>query len=70
MTGEPDRFGLHDDIQTAWAYLPPAMLTAERQTMTIFLARLQQDYGSVAGFAAAAGITGPALHRLRDALLE
>jgi protein-tyrosine phosphatase len=61
--------GGHDDTQTAWAYVPPAMLTADRQTMTAFLTRIMQAHGTPDGFATANGITSATLRRLRDNLL-
>lgn len=61
--------GGHDDTQTAWAYVPPAMLTADRETMTAFLAGIIRAHGTTDRFATAAGITSITLHRLRDNLL-
>jgi protein-tyrosine phosphatase len=61
--------GGHDDTQTAWAYVPPAMLTADRLTMTTFLDRIQQAHPTADNLAAAIGITGPSLQHLRGSLL-
>jgi protein-tyrosine phosphatase len=61
--------GAHDDTQTSWAYVPPAMLTADRRTMTAFLARFTLAYGTPDRFAAATGIARITLRRLRDNLL-
>lgn len=61
--------GTPDDTQTSWAYVPPAMLTAERSTMTAFLRQLMTVHGTPDRFAAAIGITSQAVRRLRDNLL-
>jgi protein-tyrosine phosphatase len=61
--------GGHDDTQTAWAHVPPAMLTADRETMTAFLARIMRAYGTPDQFATATGITSSTLRGLRDNLL-
>jgi protein-tyrosine phosphatase len=61
--------GGHDDTQTAWAYVPPAMLTADRHTMTVFLDRIKQAHGTADDLAAAIGITGPAIQQFRRNLL-
>jgi protein-tyrosine phosphatase len=61
--------GGHDDTQTAWAYVPPAMLTADRETMTVFLTRIMRAHGTPDRFATATGITSTILRRLRDNLL-
>jgi protein-tyrosine phosphatase len=61
--------GGQDDTQTAWAYIPPAMLTADRRTMTAFLDRVQQAHPTADDLAAAIGITGRTIHQLRGNLL-
>jgi protein-tyrosine phosphatase len=61
--------GARDDTQSAWAYVPPAMLTADRETMTAFLAAIMTAHGTPDRFAAETGITSSALRRLRDNLL-
>ena len=59
-----------DDTQTAWAYVPPAMLTADRETMTAFLARIMRAHGAPDRLATATGITSVTLRRLRGNLLS
>jgi protein-tyrosine phosphatase len=61
--------GTPDDTQTSWAYVPPAMLTAERSTMTAFLRQLMMIHGTPDRFAATIGITSQALRGLRENLL-
>ncbi len=61
--------GNPDDTQTAWGYVPPAMLTAEKHTMLAFLRQLDGEYGSVDGFARRALLSPETLGRLRAALL-
>jgi protein-tyrosine phosphatase len=59
----------HDDTQTAWAYVPPAMLAADPRTMTTFLEHIQQAHATADSLAAAMGITNPTLQQLRRNLL-
>lgn len=61
--------GGHDDTQTAWAYVPPAMLTADPRSMTTFLDHIQHAHRTAADLAAVIGITGPVLQQLRGNLL-
>lgn len=61
--------GARDDTQTSWAYIPPAMMTAESATMTAFLSRLMTIHGTPDNFAAAIGITSETLAVLRNCLL-
>ena len=63
------RAGGHDDTQTAWAYVPPAMLTADRLTMTTFLDRILPAHQTPGDLASAIGMTGSSLQDLRDSLL-
>lgn len=61
--------GTPDDTQTSWAYVPPAMLTADPSTMTAFLRQLMTIHGTPDHFAATIGITSQALRGLRENLL-
>ncbi|UQX03464.1 tyrosine-protein phosphatase [Streptomyces sp. RerS4] len=62
--------GNEDDTQTAWAYVPPAMLVAPRDNMSLFLQRVEAEHGSVPAFAAHIGIGRETVERLRRALLD
>lgn len=62
--------GARDDTQTAWAFVPAAMLVAEARTMLGFLAQIEELHGSVEEFASAIGVADATVERLRDALLE
>jgi protein-tyrosine phosphatase len=62
--------GAQDDTQTAWGYVPPAMLVAEGRTMLSFLARIEDLYGSVERLATSIGVTGATLRRLHDVLVD
>lgn len=62
--------GAPDDTQTAWGYVPQAMLVAEARTMFGFLARIGKLYGSIEKFASAIGVADVTVQRLRDALLD
>lgn len=59
-----------DDTQTAWAYVPPAMLRAERESMRQFLRYLDRDFGSIHGFTTSLGVGEATVARLRSSLLE
>jgi protein-tyrosine phosphatase len=61
--------GARDDTQTAWGYVPQAMLVAEAETMLGFLARIEELHGSVEEFASVIGVDDATVQRLRDALL-
>lgn len=61
--------GAPDDTQTSWAYVPSAMLNAERSTMTAFFRQLMTIHGTPDRFAATIGITSQTLRSLRDNLL-
>lgn len=62
--------GARDDTQTAWAFVPAAMLVAEERTMLGFIARIGELHGSVEEFASAIGIPDATVQRLRGALLD
>jgi protein-tyrosine phosphatase len=62
--------GARDDTQTAWGYVPPAMLVAEARTMVGFLAQIEELHGSVEGFVSSIGLADEAVRRLRDVLLD
>lgn len=47
--------GVPDDTQTAWAFVPPAMLVADRDIMIRFLNWLDAEYGSPCGTVPAGG---------------
>jgi protein-tyrosine phosphatase len=64
------RAGVPDDTATAWGYVPPSMLVAERRTMLRFLAGIDAEYGSVDGLAARLGIGERSVARLRASLLD
>ncbi len=61
--------GNPDDTQTTWGFIPPAMLTAHKDTMLAFLRQIDAEYGSADGFARQAGISAETLGRLRAGLL-
>lgn len=61
--------GTPDDTQTAWSYVPPAMLRADRSSMLTFLRVVDADFGSIEAFAASIGIDSATVGRLRGALL-
>jgi protein-tyrosine phosphatase len=61
--------GGDDDTQTAWSYVPPSMLAADRETMTAFLARIMRAHGTLDRFATATEISSTTLRQLRDNLL-
>ena len=61
--------GTPDDTQTAWAYVPPAMLTADKAIMSGFLDRIDAEYGSVDTLLLGHGLAPAAITRLRHALL-
>jgi protein-tyrosine phosphatase len=61
--------GHPDDTQTTWGYVPPAMLTAKKDTMLAFLRQIDGEYGSVDGFARQARLSAETLGRLRAGLL-
>jgi protein-tyrosine phosphatase len=61
--------GNQDETQTAWAYVPPAMMVAAQSSMLTFLRRIDVEHGSIEGFAAQLGILDATIGRLREALL-
>jgi len=50
--------------------LPPDTLHAEAETMVTFLERLRERYGSMRGYARAAGVTDALVDRLAEQLLQ
>ena len=56
--------------QTMLAALPPGTLHAEPGTMVAFLDRIRSHYGSMVGYARAAGVTDGTIEQLMDRLLE
>ncbi len=56
--------------RTMLAALPPDTLHAEPETMRTLLARIRERYGSMRGYALAAGVSEEALARLRRRLVE
>jgi len=56
--------------QTMLAALPPDTLHAEAETMIAFLASMRERYGSMRGYARAAGVTDALVERLGERLLE
>ncbi len=59
-----------DGYRTMLEALPPDTLHAQPETMVEFLARLRAQYGSVRGYARAAGVAEATLGRLEGRLLE
>src|SRR5438874_12465597 len=56
--------------QTMLSALPPDTLHAEAETMVAFLASMRERYGSMRGYARAAGGTDALVERLEERLLE
>jgi len=56
--------------QTMLSALPPDTLHAEAETMVAFLARMRERYGSMRGYARAAGVADALVERLAERLLE
>jgi protein-tyrosine phosphatase len=56
--------------QTMLSALPPDTLHAEAETMVAFLARIRERYGSMHGYARAAGVMEALVGRLAERLLE
>jgi protein-tyrosine phosphatase len=56
--------------QTMLAALPPDTLHAEAETMITFLASIRERYGSMRGYARAAGVPDEHVERLAGRLLE
>ena len=56
--------------QTMLSALPPDTLHAEAETMVAFLARIRERYGSMRGYARAAGVADAVVERLAERLLE
>ena len=56
--------------QTMLSVLPPDTLHAEAETMVAFLARIRERYGSMRGYARAAGVADAVVERLAERLLE
>jgi protein-tyrosine phosphatase len=64
-----DRLMSTEGYQNMLSALPPDTLHAEPDTMLTFLARMRGTYGSMRGYALAAGVAEDALDRLRTRLL-
>jgi protein-tyrosine phosphatase len=58
-----------EGYQQMLAALPPDTLHAEPETMRALLAQIQGRYGSVHGYARAAGVADTTIERLRDRLV-
>src|SRR5438093_1481866 len=56
--------------QTMLSALPPDTLHAEAETMVVFLVRIRERYGSMRGYARAAGVADAVVERLAERLLE
>ena len=56
--------------QTMLAALPPDTMHAEAETMAVFLSSIRARYGSMRGYAGAAGVDGATVDRLVGRLLE
>ena len=56
--------------RTMLAALPPDTLHAEAETMVGFLARIRERYGTMRGYARAAGVPDAVIERLAERLLE
>ena len=65
-----ERLMASDGYQTMLSALPPDTLHAEPLTMIALLDRMREKYGSMRGYALAAGVSEAALARLADRLLE
>jgi protein-tyrosine phosphatase len=65
-----DRLMATEGYQSMLAALPPDTLHAEPETMIALLERLQVKYGSMSGYAEAAGVSTAAIQRLRERLLD
>jgi protein-tyrosine phosphatase len=65
-----DRLMATEGYQTIFAALPPSTLHAEPETMISFLARIRDEYGSVRGYAGAAGVSDAAIETLAARLLS
>ena len=65
-----DRLMAAKGYQTMLAALPPDTLHAEAETMVAFLARIRERYGSMRGYARAAGVPDAVVERLAERLLE
>lgn len=62
--------GTPDDTQTAWAYVPPAMLTADASVMTAVLAWIDTEHRSVEDLLRPHGLRSTSVAQLRDHLLS
>ena len=65
-----ERLMASDGYQTMLQALPPDTLHAEPATMVALLDRLRDKYGSVRGYAVAAGVSERTLDRMAERLLE
>jgi len=59
-----------EGYQTMLAALPPDTMHAEAETMVVFLRSIRERYGSMRGYARAAGVKEPVVERLVERLLE
>jgi hypothetical protein len=64
-----DRLLESEGYQVMLAALPPDTLHAEADTMIRFVAGMRQRYGSMRGYAKAAGVPERVLDRLRERLV-
>jgi protein tyrosine/serine phosphatase len=65
-----DRLMATEGYQSMLAALPPDTLHAEPKTMIALLDRLHAKYGSMSGYAEAAGVSAASIQHLRDRLLD
>jgi protein-tyrosine phosphatase len=64
-----DRLTATEGYQAMLAALPPDTLHAQPETMIALLEKIEAKYGSMEGYAVAAGVGPQAIDRLRDRLL-
>jgi protein-tyrosine phosphatase len=65
-----DRLMSTKGYQTMLSALPPDTLHADPETMLRFVERMRSTYGSMAAYAASAGVPADAIERLRARLVE
>lgn len=62
--------GAADDTQTAWAYVPPAMLRAHPNVMLSLLEEIRHRYGAIEELISRSGVSADSLAQLRDRCRE
>jgi protein tyrosine/serine phosphatase len=65
-----ERLAASEGYQEMFEQLPPDTLHAEPETMHSLLSKLEDGYGSVAGYLESAGVGADVVERLRASLLE